>query len=99
MWLDLDDQVQAEIVVNKVSSSIYSSKISDKDAMEFRLQYKRARAKIADSQRKYEDACQNYISLANEPAVDQEASLEMYNLALKCSIICPAGNMKDRMLA
>lgn len=30
--------------------------------------------------------------------MDEEAALEMFNLALKCSIICPAGNMKDRML-
>lgn len=84
--------------MNRVSSSIYSSKIPDKVAQECRLQYKRARAKIADSQRKYVDATQNYLSLATEPGVDEEAALEMFNLALKCSIICPAGNLKDRML-
>lgn len=37
LWLEVEDQVQAEIIVNRVSSSIYSSKIPEKIAQECRL--------------------------------------------------------------
>lgn len=53
---------------------------------------------MADSRRQYESAAKFFFELAQEPEVDAETSLDLYNKALQCAVLSPAGPSKDRIV-
>jgi hypothetical protein len=70
------------------------------------VNYNLASAKCADSKREFERAAKFYYTLSTEQGLENDIKnflpdflKQMYHKSLVCTILCPAGPRKDRMLA
>jgi COP9 signalosome complex subunit 4 len=92
-YLEVDDTTLAEQYLNKAKNLIYT--VSDRD---LNLHFKLSQARIQDARRNFLAAAQGYQDISLLPIIGEEERLHTLSMAIKCSVLAPAGPLRSRAL-
>jgi COP9 signalosome complex subunit 4 len=94
-FLEDDETVDAEVFLNKASSSIQTV-----TEVALLLRYRATYARVLDANRKFVEAAMRYYELSNTTNADvvQEDLLELLGKAVTCAVLGKAGAQRSRVL-
>jgi COP9 signalosome complex subunit 4 len=97
-YLEEDDTVAAETVLNKIKNLAAAAQIL-KDSPTLRLHYQLSQARILDSRRDFLNASAEYLGVSYNTMVDEAERRMILSAAIKTAILAPAGPQRSRVLA
>ncbi|BFZ56228.1 hypothetical protein PYCC9005_003272 [Savitreella phatthalungensis] len=94
--LEEDEAVDADTYLSRATALMHTQ--AGKEDPELQLHFKLSQARVLDAKRKFQEASQRYIELADNDLVAPEEQLKCIEAAIACAVLAPAGKQRSRTL-